>query len=1086
MALIIADRVKETTITEGTGTITLSGPTFGGFQSFSSAIGEGNTTYYCIQNESNFEIGVGTYSSGTLSRDTVIESSNSGAKISITGVAVVFCVVPSTKLIYKNENGDFVITGDINVDDVNADLVSANSGDFGSILSNGIESSGLLTLTREDAGSFFHAYVDDSNDRTISLHSDAAVAPTWKLGLKNSPSSETDAPAYAYIYGSEGSIGLVGNSDNQITISNSSPFIAKHQGVDVITAHYVTGVHLQSNSSAYPALIVNGGAALSADIQRWNNNAGTTLSVVDNAGNFGIRNSNPSYQLDVTGTGNFSQSIRFGDGTVQSTAYVNSSGELQSQITTNTAASGSLQSQITSNAAVSGALQPQITTNAAVSGVLQSQISDIESTSVLSGVLQPQITENSQVAIYASGHNLQSVTGNGSTTTNAITVSNNNITASSGLFNTLDMTPLAEASYPAHQEGVVFYDVDNHTLSLYNDEADVTLQLGQEEFLRVRNNTGATITNGTAVLITGSHGNAAPTISGAIATSESASQIVGLATHDIEDSSFGYVTTYGIVRNVDTSHCAAGDEIFLSATEVGSGVNVSPTIPNYKVTIGHVIRSHGSNGSILVQIGNAKLGGGDLKSEAELNVSGVPFVTTKSDTTAGGSQTDPLFIFDSGNRQLQLGSGLQLLDGVPTNTTNVLYNNAGTLTFNGSAVGGSSTSGIVFEKSGSNDEFRIGTTFIDADGTEQVVRATDFNGGYLRLEVARFSPSVSANGQSRSWDQPVTQWSVTVDNPTDFTTNYVSGVKSPLTGITGSVTSDVTLYSTSGPSVTPGGGVDWTQTFSTDGDSPIYSSTNDLTGGSASATVSFLDKNQATISETATITFNWSTASNSIAFANLSGKNFLERYTTTTYNLTINNISDLSNTSTAITTNAGTLTSSTGDGTITFTTPIHKDNNSGRTITATTDFTRPATVTGTEYTSQDVNSDSTITATFTYPSFYIFTSSTSNPPSRADIVDSFDFDSANVTELSNELKVIDQQINNPDGVPKCWWFAVRSAASQPTTFKTGSDASLLVGVTPTETTVDLEPDIAPVGYNSEEYKLYGITLNPGNTYVQIS
>ena len=274
--------------------------------------------------------------------------------------------------------------------------------------------------------------------------------------------------------------------------------------------------------------------------------------------------------------------------------------------------------------------------------------------------------------------------------------------------------------------------------------------------------------------------------------------------------------------------------------------------------------------------------------------------------------------------------------------------------------------------------------------------------------------------------------------------------------------------------------------FSTDGDSPIYSSTSDLTGGSASATVSFLDKNQATISETATITFNWSTASNSIAFANLSGKNFLERYTTTTYDLTINNISDLSNTATTITTNAGTLTSSTGDGTITFTTPIHKDNNSGRTITATTLFTRPATVTGTGYTSEGVSSDSNITVTFTYPSFYIFTSSTSNPPSRADIVDSFDFDSANVTELSNQLKVIDQQINNPDGVPKCWWFAVRSAASQPTTFKTGSDASLLVGVTPTETTVDLEPDVAPVGYNSEEYKLYGITLNPGNTYVQIS
>ena len=301
--------------------------------------------------------------------------------------------------------------------------------------------------------------------------------------------------------------------------------------------------------------------------------------------------------------------------------------------------------------------------------------------------LDSDVSYVSGVAVYGSGHNLQTVSDNGASTTNALTITNNNITATSGLFDSLDMTPLAEANYPAHQEGVVFYDVDNHTLSLYNDEADVTLQLGQEEFLRVRNNTGATITNGTAVLITGSHGNAAPTISGAIATSESASQIVGLATHDIEDSSFGYVTTYGIVRNVDTSHCAAGDEIFLSATDVGSGVNVSPTIPNYKVTIGHVIRSHGSNGSILVQIGHPKLGGGDLKSEAELNVSGVPFVTTKSDSTAGGSQTDPLFIFDSGNRQLQLGSGLQLIDGQPSNTTNVLYNDGGDLYFNGSEIG---------------------------------------------------------------------------------------------------------------------------------------------------------------------------------------------------------------------------------------------------------------------------------------------------------------------------------------------------------------------------------------------------------------
>jgi hypothetical protein len=300
------------------------------------------------------------------------------------------------------------------------------------------------------------------------------------------------------------------------------------------------------------------------------------------------------------------------------------------------------------------------------------------------------------------------------------------------------------------------------------------------------------------------------------------------------------------------------------------------------------------------------------------------------------------------------------------------------------------------------------------------------------------------------------------------------------------VTSGVSLYTTTGPSTTPAGGVDWTQTFTVDSDSPIYSSTSNLSGGSASATVSFLDKNGDTSSETATISFSWQSASSSISFNNLTGNNFLESYSSVGYNLTITGLSNSSNASTTITTGQGTLSNSSDDGTMTFTTAIHKDNNSGRTITATTDFTRPSTVTGTEYTTQRVVSDSSISASFTYPSFYIFTTSTSNPPSRADIVDTNDFDLSVVTELGNQVKTIDGYITNSDFVPKAWWFAVRSSASQPTTFKTGNDSSLLVSVTPVETTVDLEPDSAPVGYNSEEYKLYGITLNTGDTYVQIS
>ena len=81
MAFVLADRVKETTTTAGTGTVTLLGASTG-FQSF-SAIGNANTTYYTIagQSTSEWEVGIGTYTSSgtTLARTTVISSSTAGA-----------------------------------------------------------------------------------------------------------------------------------------------------------------------------------------------------------------------------------------------------------------------------------------------------------------------------------------------------------------------------------------------------------------------------------------------------------------------------------------------------------------------------------------------------------------------------------------------------------------------------------------------------------------------------------------------------------------------------------------------------------------------------------------------------------------------------------------------------------------------------------------------------------------------------------------------------------------------------------------------------------------------------------------------
>ena len=102
MAFVLADRVRETTTTTGTGTVTLAGAVTG-FQTF-AAIGNANITYYTIagQGTSEWEVGIGTYTSAgtTLSRDTVLASSNAGALVNFSaGTKDVFCDYPAGRAV---------------------------------------------------------------------------------------------------------------------------------------------------------------------------------------------------------------------------------------------------------------------------------------------------------------------------------------------------------------------------------------------------------------------------------------------------------------------------------------------------------------------------------------------------------------------------------------------------------------------------------------------------------------------------------------------------------------------------------------------------------------------------------------------------------------------------------------------------------------------------------------------------------------------------------------------------------------------------------------------------------------------------
>jgi len=545
---------------------------------------------------------VRTFVRSTLSRNTVLESSNLGNKISTTGTSTVFCTYPAEKSVYRNTNDQIVATAsgivfsDDSVQTTSPTLQAVT--DLGSNTTNSIVTSGNITASTGifDGGiqlvGALASVVSDLSDL-------GDVDGVWFRG-------EHDNAASGLTLGFNFPAGNHYYSTIRTTASNDIGLTRNRSLLLDCDTRKDTSLSSQTNSVCMV-------------------NAHNNQASLSNANLFGVYNAgDEKFVVTSAGSLRIASGIVFSDSTVQTTA-------------------------------------------AAVSG---------DNISIFTNDAGYLTTESDT---------LQTVTDRGSNTTNSIFTSGN-VTATSGYFDTFDMTLLGDGSQPPHLEGRLFYDSENHTLTMYNDEPDVSMQIGQELYVRVRNNTPDDIPNGSVVRINGSHGGAAPTIVLASADSEENSQVAGFATHTIGSNSFGYISTFGLVRDVDTDGgMSDGDELFLSVTS-GEYVNVDPGIPYYRVSLGRVVVSHASNGIIFVNIGKRKLSGGDLKSVTALNQSGVPFVTYIADTNAGGVTTVSDFVYDSGNNQLQLGSGVHLLNAVPGNTTNVLYNDGGTLKFNGSAV----------------------------------------------------------------------------------------------------------------------------------------------------------------------------------------------------------------------------------------------------------------------------------------------------------------------------------------------------------------------------------------------------------------
>jgi len=171
MALVLNDRVKETTTTTGTGTFTLAGAVTG-FETFGTGVGNSNTTYYAVTlpGSAEFEVGLGTLSSdsSTLARTTVISSSNSDNAVNFSaGTKTIFCTLPASKTVFLDASGNATLGADLSVGD---DLTVEG---------------GVIELKNTGAQSELRMYCEASNAHYAALkapaHSDFAGNTTLTL-----------------------------------------------------------------------------------------------------------------------------------------------------------------------------------------------------------------------------------------------------------------------------------------------------------------------------------------------------------------------------------------------------------------------------------------------------------------------------------------------------------------------------------------------------------------------------------------------------------------------------------------------------------------------------------------------------------------------------------------------------------------------------------------------------------------------------------------------------------------------------------------------------------------------------------------
>jgi len=372
------------------------------------------------------------------------------------------------------------------------------------------------------------------------------------------------------------------------------------------------------------------------------------------------------------------------------------------------------------------------------------------------------------------------VVGPASATDNAITrfdgttgklIQNSTVTIDdNGNFNnanavTFDTTPATLPTTP----GTLYWDSadGNQTLSLVMANGDAVQQIGEEQYYRIK--ASAPITEGQVVMFTGTVG-ASGALTGAPAnglTASTASYVMGIATHNMATNDWGYVTSFGLVRNIDTSAFASGDILYYDPTVAGGLTTTIPSAPNAKIQVCAVVYG-ASNGSLFVR---PSFGGSLGQYEGDVGIT-----SPSNGQLLIRNQTDGKWV----NASLTAGTGVSVTNGAGSVTV--------TNTAPDQTVAISSGTGI--SVTGTYPNFTVTNTAPSSGGT-----VTSVTGTAPIASSGGTTPAISISQAGASTDGYLssTDWN-TFNNKGSGSVTSVSGTGS-VNGITltGTVTSSGSL-----------------------------------------------------------------------------------------------------------------------------------------------------------------------------------------------------------------------------------------------------------------------------------------------------